>query len=68
MIQETSREEHIYKVSLAMGYLIDTIDSTSVIHELQVFTEAPVTPDELRLTLCRLNNQISSLQLRDSLT
>ena len=68
MIQETSREEHVYKVALAMGYLIDTIDSTSVVHELQVFTDAPVTTDDLRLTLCRLNNEIGNLQLKDRLT
>ena len=67
MIQETSRQEHVHKVALAMGYLIDTIDSTSVIHELQVFTDAPVTTDELRLTLSRLYNELANLQLKDQL-
>ena len=68
MISETTREEHVYKVALAMQYLIDTIDSTSVIHELQAYTDAPTPTDDLRLTLCRLNNEISNLQLKDKLT
>ena len=68
MIQETSRENHVYKVARAMQYLINTIDSTSVVHELQAYTDAPVNTDDLRLTLCRLNNEISNLQLKDKLT
>ena len=68
MIQETSRQQDIQSVAQAMQLIIDCIDSTSIIHELQVFTEAPVTPDELKFTLSRLSDQVSSLQLKDSLT
>ncbi len=67
MISETSRANHIAKLSDAMAYVIDTIDTTSVIHELQAYTDAPTTSDDLRLTLCRLRNEISNLQLKDSL-
>ncbi len=67
MISETSRANHIAKLSDAMGYVIDTIDTTSVVHELQDYTDAPTTIDDLRLTLCRLLNEISNLQLKDSL-
>ena len=68
MIHETSREQDLQSVAQAMQCIIDAIDTTSIVHELQVFTEAPVTPDELKFTLSRLSDQISSLQLRDSLT
>ena len=67
MISETSRANHIAKLSDAMAYVIDTIDTTSVIHELQAYTDAPTTSDDLRLTLCRLLNEIPNLQLKDSL-
>ena len=67
MISETSRAAHIAKLADAMGYVIDTIDTTSVVHELQAFTDAPTSSDDLRLSLCRLLNEISNLQLKDSL-
>jgi hypothetical protein len=67
MISEVSRADHLAKLADAMAYVIDTIDSTSVVHELHDFTDAPANPDDLRLSLCRLRNEISNLQLVDSL-
>ena len=68
MIHETSREEDVQSLAIAMQCIIDTIERTSIVHELQVWTEAPITPEDLKFTLSSLNNQIPSLQLKDSLT
>ena len=68
MIHETSREEDVRSVAVAMQCIIDTIEQTSIVHELHYWTEPPVTMDELKFTLSSLNKQIPSLQLKDSLT
>ena len=68
MISETSRAVHIAKLAKAIGYVVESIDSTSVLHELSSFTDAPTSVDALRLTLCRLYNEIPNLQLKDTLS
>ena len=68
MIYETSRQQDIQNLAAAMQRVIDTIEETSIVHELHYWTEPPVALDELKFTLCRLNEQIPSLQLKDSLT
>ena len=53
-----SHKEHVYKVSLAINHLIDTINSVT-----------PVATEDLRLTLHDLKNElIANLQLIDSVT
>lgn len=68
MIHETSRQQDIQNLAAAMQRVIDTIEQTSIVHELHTWTEPSITMDELQFTLCRLNEQISCLQLKDSLT
>lgn len=67
MISEQSRHIHISKLADAMGYVIDSIDSTSVPQELKVMTDAPCSLDDLKLSLVRMLNECGNLQLKDQL-